>query len=588
MRKLLSVLWGGVLMIFLANPASGAFAANPQTSIPPNIEFDPMVSGLSAPVVATNAGDGSNRIFIVQQGGQILVYHQDTQTLNSTPFLNVSGLINCCGEQGLLGLAFDPHYSTNGYFYIVYTNTNNVGDDVLYRYHVSANPDVADASSAQLLLTVGEPESNHNGGNIAFGPDGYLYFGLGDGGGGGDQHGTCGNGQNKNTLLGKMLRINVDSTFPYAIPSDNPYAVSGGLSEIWAYGLRNPWRFSFDRSTGDLYIGDVGQNTEEEIDFQPTGAAGGRNYGWHIMEGNRSFQPASGPCAPLSSNYVPPVAIYDHGTNDSTGCAVTGGYVYRGSTFPGLVGVYLYGDYCSGKLWGLYRDAGNQWVNTFIANTGYNISAFGQDEAGELYILDYGGGQLVHITSMPSVTTTLYSQAAYDGSIRQAASSASLGGTVYASDPSVLAGNDPFGFNYRSILSFDTSAVPANAIFTHATLQILGSSAATIRGISYKFSGPLSVDMMKGSFGNNPLLASSDYQAPATISMAAYFSTAPTAGLYSTVVPPTAFGAINKLGLTQFRLYFALDRTVRQASFYSGDFGTLSSTPQLTLTYYAP
>ncbi|MGC1374936.1 MAG: PQQ-dependent sugar dehydrogenase, partial [Anaerolineales bacterium] len=349
-----------LLITLTASLTTSTFAAQAQTSIPSNITLQPVISGLTEPVFAAPAGDGSGRLFIVQKTGQILVLKGTS--LNAAPFLDISSIVKTTGnEQGLLGLAFDPNYATNGYFYIVYTNQSTVGDDVLARYKVSSgDPDVADFSSAQILLTVSEPEENHNGGMLAFGPDGYLYFGLGDGGGGGDNHGTIGNGQDKTTLLGKILRLDV-STVPYTVPPTNPfYSSATAKKEIWAYGVRNPWRFSFDKSTEDLYIGDVGQDTQEEIDFQPSGSAGGQNYGWRIREGNLCYNPPTGCVSPPA--YVAPVAVYNHGANDSIGCAVTGGYVYRGSAFPDLAGVYFYGDYCSGKLWELYKNASNQWV----------------------------------------------------------------------------------------------------------------------------------------------------------------------------------------------------------------------------------
>ncbi len=383
-----------LLAALTVSGATSAFAVSLQASSPSQIVFSPVVGGLTEPTFATHAGDGSGRLFIVQQTGEILILKGTT--LNPSPFLDVSSIITAGGEQGLLGLAFDPNYATNGYFYIVYSNKTGVGDDVLARYHVSANPDVADPSSRQILLTVTEPYTNHNGGMIAFGPDGYLYLGLGDGGSGGDPQG---NGQNTSTLLGKILRLDVDSTpdvgLQYKIPPTNPFYGSSDPNvkkEIWAYGLRNPWRFSFDKSTGDLYIGDVGQDAQEEIDYQPSSSTGGENYGWNWREGNLCYSTCT-----LPPGYVPPVTVYDHGTNDSIGCAVTGGYVYRGAAFPDLVGVYLFGDFCSGRLWGLVRDASSQWVQTFITSTSYNISSFAEDEQGELYILDYGGGQLIRV-----------------------------------------------------------------------------------------------------------------------------------------------------------------------------------------------
>jgi len=244
-----------------------------------------------------------------------------------------------------------------------------------------------------LVLTVDQPASNHNGGHLAFGPDGALYIGLGDGGGAGDRYG---NGQNVRTLLGAMLRIDVDHGQPYAIPADNPFVGSpNARGELWAIGLRNPWRYSFDRQTGDLYIADVGQNMYEEVDVQPAGDPGGQNYGWPIMEGLHCF-PADQPCE--QTGLTLPVWDYDH----TQGCSVTGGYVYRGQEFPVLTGIYLFGDYCSGLIWGLSRAGSGEptgWRVAQVAQADVQLSAFGEDEAGELYLLDMGRGELFKITA---------------------------------------------------------------------------------------------------------------------------------------------------------------------------------------------
>ena len=400
-RLILAALW---VTAVSAAPASTVSAA----SIPSALAFTPVASGLSLPVFVTNAGDGSNRLFIVQQGGQIRIFKNGS--LLPTPFLNIVGSVsNFTGvnvEQGLLCLVFDPNYSTNGTFYITYTTTNPdptfIYTTTLARYHVSTgNPDVADVASGVVLLSIPKKYTNHNGGMLAFGPDGYLYMSMGDGGSGGDPDN---NAQNLHTMLGKLLRLDVESTPPvgkmYVIPPTNPFFASSDPNvkqEIWAYGLRNPWRFSFDRLTGDLYIGDVGQATEEEVDFQASASAGGQDYGWHILEGNLCYSPSVGCVAP--SGYVPPVATYDHGVNASFGCAITGGYVYRGGASPSLQGVYLYGDYCSGKVLGLVKNASSIWTSSLIVSTGFTISSFGQDEQGELYLADYGGGTIYRISA---------------------------------------------------------------------------------------------------------------------------------------------------------------------------------------------
>jgi glucose/arabinose dehydrogenase len=267
----------------------------------------------------------------------------------------------------LLGLVFHPNYPENGLFFVNYTDRS--GDTVIARYRVTGDPNVADPSSETVLLRADQPYGNHNGGGLAFGPDGYLYIGLGDGGSGGD---PFGNGQKLDTFLGKILRLDVDSAEPYAIPADNPFE-----NEIWAYGLRNPWRISFDSLTSDLYIGDVGQNQWEEIDFVAAGTPGGMNFGWNYLEGTHPYEGSP----PQNAQLVPPVAEYDH----SQGCSVTGGYVYRGMMSQ-WNGIYLYGDYCTGTVWGLIR-SGEGWQNQALFGAVGNITSFGQDALGEVYIL---------------------------------------------------------------------------------------------------------------------------------------------------------------------------------------------------------
>ena len=356
------------------------------------IQLEQVVSGLNLPVTVTNAGDGSGRIFIVQQTGQIRILSGGT--LLPTPFLDISALVSCCGERGLLGLAFHPDYATNGFFYVDYTNV--AGNTVVARYEVSpTDPNVADPNSAQTVLTQNQPFANHNGGQLAFGPDGYLYIALGDGGSGGDPQD---NGQNLNTWLGKILRVDVNGDdFPgdpdrnYAVPPNNPFVGIAGLDEIWAYGLRNPWRCTFDRVTGDLFIGDVGQNNWEEINFQPAASAGGENYGWDVLEGMHCFedQPPGSCNAFLNGGSTLPILEYNH----SLGCSVTGGYRYRGQLYPQLDGIYFYGDLCSGRIWGATRQGDGTWVSEELLVSGFTISTFGEDEAGEVYVAQYNGGQ---------------------------------------------------------------------------------------------------------------------------------------------------------------------------------------------------
>mgnify|MGYP003328768156 FL=1 len=336
-----------------------------------------VAEGFNRPLLVANAGDGSGRLFIVEQDGAIQVIAEN-QALN-TPFLNIGGRVLSEGnEQGLLGLAFHPNYEDNGYFYVNYTDNN--GDTVVARYSVSADANVADVDSEQIILQVDQPYGNHNGGHIEFGPDGYLYISLGDGGSGDD---PGNNGQNPDTLLGSILRIDVDGGDPYAIPADNPFANGGGAPEIWFYGLRNPWRFTFDSETGDIYIADVGQNQYEEINFLPGGIAGGANFGWRYREGAHAYIGSP----PEGLSLIDPVAEYQH----PVGCSVTGGVVYRGNNLPEWNGVYLYGDFCTGVMFGLAQGSDGVWNNQEIYRLPINITSFGADESGEIYVLDRNG-----------------------------------------------------------------------------------------------------------------------------------------------------------------------------------------------------
>ncbi len=368
-----------VAALALAVAAVQARASAISRSAPPDpqrLQLVEVASGLERPLLVTQAGDGSGRLFIVEQGGRISIHRT-----GAAPgiFLDVSALVSRRGnEQGLLGLAFHPDYARNGQFYINYTDTR--GNTVVARYAVSSDADVADPNSAQILLQVQQPYPNHNGGHLAFGPDGYLYIGLGDGGSAGDPQNFA---QNSQSLLGKLLRIDVDGAAPYAIPPDNPFIQDATYApEIWALGLRNPWRFSFDRATGDLYIADVGQNAYEEVNFQPADSPGGQNYGWKFMEGQHAYGGVTPP-----EGLTLPFAEYGH----NRGCSVTGGYVYRGEALPDLQGVYLFGDYCSGIIWASYRDGGGAWQTGEFMRVNHVISSFGEDEAGELYLVDHGG-----------------------------------------------------------------------------------------------------------------------------------------------------------------------------------------------------
>lgn len=352
----------------------------------PAIEAVIHASNFDSPVDITHAGD--ERLFIVEQDGYIQILDADNNTL-ATPFLDIDSRVSSGGERGLLGLAFHPDYANNGYFFVNYINNN--GDTQISRFSVSAtDANLADPDSEVMLLTIDQPYGNHNGGCIKFGPDGYLYIGMGDGGSGGDPQGY---GQNRQSLLGKMLRIDVDNGSPYGIPADNPFASDDQtLDEIWAIGLRNPWRFSFDRQTGDLWIGDVGQNQWEEIDFQPASSAGGENYGWRCYEGFHTYNTSG---CDNADAYDDP--IYEYSNSFDGGCSVTGGMVYRGSEIPALQGIYVFSDYCAGILTSVTPDGMGGWTGTELFDSEVFVSSFGEDVNGELYFANLFGGDIYKI-----------------------------------------------------------------------------------------------------------------------------------------------------------------------------------------------
>ena len=381
--RLLSLSAVLLLLAGCGNAGGGSSSSGP----PPQLILASFVSGLNQPVDMQAAHDGSGRLFVLEQAGQIRIIAGGS--LVSTPFLDIRSKVLSGGEEGLLGLAFHPSYSSNGRFFLNYVRSGgSTGQQsVIAEYHVSADPNAADPASERILITIDQPFSNHKGGQLAFGNDGKLYIGFGDGGSGGD---PFGNGQSTDTLLGKMLRIDVDAApapgKAYAIPADNPFASGGGQPEIWAFGLRNPWRFSFDRPTARLFCADVGQDRFEEVDL----IAKGQNFGWNIMEGDHCFNPSSG-CN--MNGLILPIVEYSH----SEGQAVIGGYVYRGSAIPSLVGTYVFGDLSGGKVWGLTQDSSGNWQRAVLLTHSLTVSSFGQDEAGELYLLDYGGGAILHI-----------------------------------------------------------------------------------------------------------------------------------------------------------------------------------------------
>jgi glucose/arabinose dehydrogenase len=390
---------GGLLLlgtlIACHTPQAEAGASSPDAPPTPpgqsdvRVALEAVTTELEQPTSVTHAGDGSDRLFVTQKTGLIQVI--EAGAVRETPFLDLSNRVSTSSEQGLLGLAFSPDYANDGRLFVNYTDLE--GSTVVAEFTVSDDPNLADPASERVLLTVAQPYANHNGGGLAFGPDGYLYIGLGDGGAGGDPEG---NGQDPSTLLGSLLRIDVGSGGeagqPYTVPDTNPFVGRPDAApEVWAYGLRNPWGFSFDRETGDLWIADVGQNAFEEINRQPAGSPGGENYGWNRMEGFHCFDPAS-PREPPErcdqTGLTLPVLAYSHASGD--GRSVTGGYVYRGAALPELHGSYVFGDFVSGNIWRAVPE-GESYTHTLLLEAGFPVVAFGEDEAGELYVADFGG-----------------------------------------------------------------------------------------------------------------------------------------------------------------------------------------------------
>ena len=363
-------------------------SAAPATLPPPAtaVALELVAEDLASPLFAGHAGDGSGRLFVLEQAGRVRVV-RDGRVLPE-PFLDISGRISSGGERGLLGIAFAPTFADDGRFFVDYTDRD--GDTAVSEFRApDPAADRADPDSERVLLRIDQPFANHNGGALATGPDGLLWIATGDGGSGGD---PLDNGQRLDTLLGKLLRIDPRPAggAPYGIPADNPFVgQAGARAEIWAYGLRNPWRFSFDRATGDLWIGDVGQNTIEEVDRWPAGSPAGPNFGWRLMEASACFNPAEG-CS--RDGLVASVAEYRHGP----GCSITGGHVYRGTAVAGLAGTYLYADFCSGTIWGLEATAERPTPRVLL-ESGISVASFGEDEAGELYIVDLTGGRLLRV-----------------------------------------------------------------------------------------------------------------------------------------------------------------------------------------------
>ncbi|MDX1991865.1 MAG: PQQ-dependent sugar dehydrogenase [bacterium] len=442
---------------------------------PPRYVLHPIVAGgnLTKPTFLTSP-PGDARLFILEQPGRIRIVQNGS--LLAQPFLDITDLVrDDASERGLLGMAFHPSYASNGYFYVSYTAAD-AGTEIA-RFQVSAgNPNLANVNSRLPLLNVAQPYSNHNGGMLAFGADSYLYIGMGDGGSGGD---PLGHGQNTFSMLGDLLRIDVNSGSPYAIPPTNPYANGvNGLPEIWSSGLRNPWRFSFDRATGDLYIADVGQNLYEEINFQPAGSGRGWNYGWNVYEASSSFNGGSLP------GTIFPIIQYGR----SEGCSVTGGYVYRGSAMPELQGRYFYGDFCQGTIWSAVRE-GNTWTPTVFLDTDLRISSFGEDASGELYVLDYRSGAVYRIDhalrlNAPTNTITLpYGNPAYEWEHVTGAETYEV--AVFRADQFAPPYDNPL--YYSGVLDADTVCEGNTCAIEPTTQPNANENARLYNGLHYVF-----------------------------------------------------------------------------------------------------
>ncbi len=389
----LIVLIVGTISIALTQRTAPAKNSTPQSTVnaAPNIRLALLATGLPNPTDIGSTGQaGDSRIFVLDQAGLIRIVNSDGKVARK-PFLDIRKSVLFKGEMGLLGMAFSPGYANNGYFFINYISRNQA--TVVARYRVSDDPNRADASSGKTVLTFKQPFANHNGGSLAFGPDGYLYIAVGDGGSAGDPGNRA---QNLRSLFGKILRLDV-SSLPYKIPATNPFASEAGKAgEIWDYGLRNPWRLSFDKTTHDIYIADVGQNKIEELDVEPAGGKGGNNYGWRCLEGSSKYNFAG--CRRVT-DYAAPVLEYSH---INKRCSITGGYVYRGTKYSALTGKYFYGDFCTGELFWAQKGS-IKWQSTLVIDSPYRITTFGEDSQGEIYLADYNTGSIYQIENFANL-----------------------------------------------------------------------------------------------------------------------------------------------------------------------------------------
>jgi len=380
-------------VVFTPSSEQTATTFTAQTLAPAKVQPVLIAKGLGVPTAITATGESTDtRIFVAERHG--LIHIVDQNKVSATPFLDISSKVKDEGEMGLLGLAFHPKFQNNGYFFVNYVDPGQ--NTVIARYQIDKTTGLANPASGKVLLTLKQPYPNHNGGQLAFGPDGYLYIGLGDGGSAGDPENRA---QNLGVLFGKILRIDVDHGDPYAIPQNNPFvAQAGAKPEIWAYGLRNPWRFSFDSKTGDLYIADVGQDLYEEIDYQNAGSTGGSNYGWRCYEAAHPYNTAG---CQAADHYTAPILEYPH---TDKRCSIVGGAVYRGSAYPTLYGKYFYSDTCGGQLY-MAAKMGGQWASSLALATTFGPTTFGVDNRGELYLSDMKDGSLYHLTDAANTPT---------------------------------------------------------------------------------------------------------------------------------------------------------------------------------------